>query len=65
MCGPGCKEDGKDVASKAGAKVGETLTGFAAGVGKGMDKQMAVNVELAPARITGAAGGRCMMAEHG
>ncbi len=49
VCFAGCKEEDGSTASKAGTKVGETLTDFASGVGKGIDKQLAVNVELAPA----------------
>jgi hypothetical protein len=42
----GCGSDDESVAKKTGAKVGETLTDFASGVGKGIDKKMMVNVEL-------------------
>jgi hypothetical protein len=42
----GCGSDDESVAKKTGAKVGETLTDFASGVGKGIDKKMKVNVEL-------------------
>lgn len=42
----GCGKQDESVAKKAGSKVGETLTDFAVGVGKGIDKQMVVNVEL-------------------
>ena len=31
--------------------MGETLTDFASGVGKGIDRQLAVHVELAPALV--------------
>ncbi|NLE58227.1 MAG: hypothetical protein GX616_07700 [Planctomycetes bacterium] len=49
VCFAGCKGEDESVANKAGTKVGEALTDFASGVGKGIDKQLAVNVELAPA----------------
>jgi hypothetical protein len=42
----GCGKSDESMAKRAGGKVGETLTDFASGVGKGVDKQMAVNVEL-------------------
>lgn len=42
----GCSKDDESAAKRAGAKVGETLTDFATGVGKGIDKKMMVNVEL-------------------
>jgi hypothetical protein len=45
----GCGKKDESLAKKAGGKVGEVLTDFAAGVGKGVDKQMLVNVELTPA----------------
>jgi hypothetical protein len=45
----GCGKKDESLAKKAGGKVGEVLTGFAAGMGKGVDKQMLVNVELTPA----------------
>jgi len=45
----GCGKDDESLAKKAGAKVGETLTEFASGVGKGIDKEMAVTVELSQA----------------
>lgn len=44
----GCgQKDGDSVAKQAGSKVGETLTDFATGVGKGVDKQLGVEVEIA------------------
>lgn len=42
----GCGKKGESVAKTAGNKVGETITDFATGIGKGIDKQMTVNVEL-------------------
>ncbi len=42
----GCGKQDESVARKAGSKVGETLTAFASGVGKGIDKQMVVTAEL-------------------
>ena len=42
----GCGSDDESVAKRTGTKVGETLTDFAAGMGKGIDKKMVVNVEL-------------------
>lgn len=45
----GCGRKEESLAKKAGGKVGEVITDFAAGVGKGVDKQMSVNVELVPA----------------
>jgi hypothetical protein len=45
----GCdKKSDTSLAGKAGEKVGKTVTDFASGVGKGIDTQMTVNVELAP-----------------
>lgn len=47
----GCGKSGKDeesVAKKTGAKVGEAVTEFATGMGKGIDKQMTLNAELSP-----------------
>jgi hypothetical protein len=46
-CSNDKKKDDESLAKQAGSKVGETLTEFASGVGKGVDKQMAVDVELA------------------
>ena len=45
---PGCgkKNEDESGAKRAGNKVGETITDFASGIGKGIDKQMVVNVEL-------------------
>lgn len=42
----GCGKHDESSAKRAGGKVGETLTEFASGVGKGIDKQLLVNVEL-------------------
>lgn len=42
----GCNKSDESLTNKAGAKVGETVTDFAKGIGKGIDKQMAVEVEL-------------------
>lgn len=42
----GCGESNESAAKRAGGKVGETLTDFATGVGKGIDRQLTVNVEL-------------------
>lgn len=41
----GCGK-GESIAKKAGATVGETVTDFASGVGKGIDIKMTVPVEL-------------------
>jgi len=45
----GCGRRDESVAKTAGSKVGETITDFASGVGKGVDKQMMVNVKLSEA----------------
>ena len=42
----GCGKSDESMAKRAGNKVGETLTDFASGVGKGVDSRMAVTVEL-------------------
>jgi len=42
----GCGKRDESLANRAGSKVGETLTDFASGIGKGIDRQMIVNVEL-------------------
>jgi hypothetical protein len=42
----GCGKHDESMAKRAGNSVGEAVTDFASGVGKGVDKQMAVNVEL-------------------
>jgi hypothetical protein len=43
----GCGKKGEEsLAKQAGGKVGETLTDFVSGVGKGVDKQLIVKVEL-------------------
>jgi hypothetical protein len=43
----GCGDKGEEsFAKKAGGKVGETVTDFATGVGKGIDKQLTVQVDL-------------------
>jgi hypothetical protein len=44
-CGCG-GEEGESAAKRAGDAVGGTLTDFASGVGRGIDKQMTVNAEL-------------------
>jgi hypothetical protein len=41
-----CSDGDKSLANKAGDKVGQVLTDFAGGMGKGIDKQMLVKVEL-------------------
>jgi hypothetical protein len=43
----GCGKRDESLAKQAGSKVGETITDFASGVGKGVDKQMLVTVDLA------------------
>jgi hypothetical protein len=45
----GCGKSDESLAKRTGSRVGETLTDFASGVGKGVDQQMAVNVELSKA----------------
>jgi hypothetical protein len=45
----GCGKHDESLAKRTGSAVGETLTDFGSGVGKGIDKQMAVNVELSKA----------------
>jgi len=50
----GCGRKGEkdeSLAKKAGAKVGETLTEFASGVGTGVDTKMLVPVELSQALL--------------
>jgi hypothetical protein len=42
----GCGKHDESVAKRAGSTVGEAVTDFASGVGKGVDKQMTVTVEL-------------------
>jgi hypothetical protein len=42
----GCGKRDESMAKTVGNKVGETLTDFASGVGKGIDKQMMVKVRL-------------------
>jgi hypothetical protein len=52
----GCGKQDKDesMAKRAGSAVGETVTDFAKGVGKGVDQQMTINVELSkPLRDAG------------
>lgn len=44
----GCGRKDESVAKTAGSKVGEAVTDFALGVGKGFDKKMVVKVELSP-----------------
>lgn len=39
----------KEKAGEAGSKIGEALTEFTSGVGEGVDKQMAVKVDLSEA----------------
>jgi hypothetical protein len=41
-----CEQKDRSVAKEAGDKVGQTITDFATGVGKGIDKRLTVNVEL-------------------
>jgi hypothetical protein len=48
---PGCGKQDESLAKQTGNKVGETLTDFASGVDKGVDKQMAVNVELSKSLV--------------
>ncbi len=46
-CGGGDKKQGgESVAKRAGSKVGETLTDFASGVGKGVDTTLVIPVDL-------------------
>ena len=42
----GCGKTDETIAESAGNKVGEALTDFAGGVGKGVDKRMEVTAEL-------------------
>jgi len=42
----GCGKKDESIAKKAGSKIGSTLTDFTTGIGKGIDKQMKVKVEL-------------------
>ena len=42
----GCGKKNESLAKKAGSKIGSTLTDFTTGIGKGIDKQMKVKVEL-------------------
>jgi hypothetical protein len=42
----GCGKHDESAAKRAGNAVGETVTDFASGIGKGVDKKMTVNVEL-------------------
>ena len=42
----GCGKKDESLAKKAGSKIGSTLTDFTTGIGKGIDKQMKVKVEL-------------------
>ena len=44
-------KDDESLAKKAGTKMGETLTDIATGMGKGIDKQMSVDVELSQAML--------------
>ena len=44
--------DPKDLVNKAGTKVGGTMTNFVKGVGKGIDQQLEVNVELSKELLT-------------
>jgi hypothetical protein len=41
-----CSDEDGSLAGKAGDKIGQTLTDFAGGVGKGVDKQMLVKADL-------------------
>ncbi|MGO8689400.1 MAG: hypothetical protein ACLQLG_07175 [Thermoguttaceae bacterium] len=45
----GCARRDESVAKTAGNKVGETITDFASGVGKGVDKQRMVRITLSEA----------------
>lgn len=46
----GCGKEGEEsLAKRTGDKLGQTVTEFASGVGKGVDSQMQVNVELSEA----------------
>ena len=45
----GCGKHDDSLAKRAGSKVGETVTDFASGVGKGVDQQLTVQVELSKA----------------
>ena len=42
----GCGKKDESLVKKAGSKIGSTLTDFTTGIGKGIDKQMKVKVEL-------------------
>jgi hypothetical protein len=42
----GCGDGDESIANKAGDSVGQALTDFAGGMGKGIDKQMIIKVEL-------------------
>lgn len=44
----GCWKKDESLAKSAGSKVGETLTNFTSGVGAGIDRGLAVPLELAP-----------------
>jgi hypothetical protein len=47
----GCSKSEESLAKKAGDKVGEALTDFASGMGKGIDKKMNVQVELSDSLV--------------
>lgn len=47
LCGCGRKKD-ESLAKKTGNKVGEVLTDFTSGIGKGIDNQLLVDIELSP-----------------
>jgi 3-hydroxyisobutyrate dehydrogenase-like beta-hydroxyacid dehydrogenase len=44
----GCSKSSDNLVGKTGEAVGEKITDFAKGVGKGIDQKMAVNVTLRP-----------------
>ncbi len=46
-----CSKGDDSLAKKAGSKLGETVTDFASGVGKGVDRQMVVEVDLGPSVV--------------
>jgi hypothetical protein len=48
MVSIGCGKDGEGIANKAGEKLGQQVTDFTKGVGKGIDQKMSVDVSLLP-----------------
>src|SRR5262245_34692440 len=44
----GCGKDEDSLAMKAGEKIGQQMTDFTKGVGKGIDQKMMVDVALSP-----------------